>query len=46
MTRRLARANIENNPDLLDEVASLVRSVKGAWDEMPESANQASAIAE
>jgi len=46
MTRRLARANIENNPDLLDEVASLVRSVKGAWDEMPESSNKATAIAE
>ena len=39
MTRRLARANIENNPDLLDEVASLVRSVKGAWDELPEKVN-------
>jgi len=39
MTRRLARANIENNPDLLDEVSSLVRSVKGAWDQMPESSS-------
>jgi len=35
MTRRLARANIENNPDLLDEVASLLRSIKSAWDELP-----------
>ena len=42
MTRRLARANIENNPDLLDEVSSLVRSVKGAWDEMPESSSNKS----
>ena len=42
MTRRLARANIENNPDLLDEVSSLVRSVKGAWDEMPESSSNTS----
>jgi len=41
MTRRLARANIENNPDLLDEVASLVRSVKSAWDELPEKKNTA-----
>lgn len=41
MTRRLARANIENNPDLLDEVASLVRSVKSAWDELPEKNNSA-----
>lgn len=32
MTRRLARANIENNPDMLDEVTSLLRSVKSAWD--------------
>lgn len=32
MTRRLARANIENNPDMLDEVSSLLRSVKSAWD--------------
>lgn len=45
MTRRLARANIENNPDLLDEVSSLVRSVKGAWDEMPESSSKSSATA-
>lgn len=36
MTRRLARANIENNTDLLDEVASLLRTIKGAWDEIPE----------
>lgn len=40
MTRRLARANIENNPDLLDEVSSLVRSVKGAWDGIPEKTNE------
>ena len=43
MTRRLARANIENNPDLLDEVSSLVRSVKGAWDQMPESSSNSNA---
>jgi flagellar protein FliS len=36
MTRRLARANVENNIDLLDEVASLLRTIKGAWDEIPE----------
>ncbi len=36
MTRRLARANIENNPDILDEVSSLVRSLKSAWDELPQ----------
>lgn len=36
MTRRLARANVENNSDILDEVASLMRSVKTAWDELPQ----------
>ena len=45
MTRRLARANVENNTDILDEVASLMRSVKSAWDELPKklemSANSA-----
>lgn len=37
MTRRLARANIENNADILDEVTSLLRSVKNAWDAVPEN---------
>jgi len=40
MTRRLARANVENNPVFLDEVASLIRSVKDAWDQIPELNNQ------
>ncbi len=35
MIRRLLRANLENNIDMLDEVSSLMRSVKGAWDDMP-----------
>ena len=35
MTRRLARANIENDADILDEVASLLRSIKAGWDEVP-----------
>lgn len=34
MTRRLARANIENNPDILDEVSSLMASVKNAWEQV------------
>ena len=37
MTRRLARANIENNPVFLDEVSSLMRSINSAWDEVPEN---------
>lgn len=40
MTRRLARANIEDNADILDEVSSLLRSVKSAWDEIPEKIAQ------
>jgi len=35
MTRRLARANVENNPDILDEVSSLMSSVKNAWEQVP-----------
>ena len=37
LTRRLARANIENNPDILDEVSSLLRSIKTAWDDIPDA---------
>lgn len=36
MTRRLARANMDDDTDILDEVASLMKSVKGAWDQIPE----------
>ncbi|MBI1422992.1 MAG: flagellar export chaperone FliS [Gammaproteobacteria bacterium] len=35
MIRRLMRANMEDNPDLLDEVLSLLRSIKSAWDSLP-----------
>ncbi len=35
MTRRLARANVENNADILDEVSSLMGSVKNAWEQVP-----------
>lgn len=35
MIRRLMRSNVENDPDLLDEVISLLRSIKSAWDEIP-----------
>ncbi|MGD8926761.1 MAG: flagellar export chaperone FliS [Thioalkalispiraceae bacterium] len=40
MIRRLIRSNAENNVDMLDEVLSLLRSVKGAWDEIPSAINQ------
>ena len=35
MIRRLMRANMEDNPDLLEEVLSLLRSIKDAWDTLP-----------
>ncbi len=35
MTRRLARANVEDDADILDEVASLLHSIKASWDEVP-----------
>jgi flagellar protein FliS len=35
MTRRLARANVENDPDILDEVSSLMASVKNSWQQVP-----------
>ena len=40
MTRRLVRANIENNPDILDEVSSLMSSVKSSWLELPQKLEQ------
>jgi len=39
MIRRLIRSNAENDADMLDEVMSLLRSVKGAWDEIPSAIN-------
>jgi len=38
MIRRLLRANIENNADLLDEVISLLRSIRDAWVQIPAAA--------
>ena len=35
MGRRLLAANVENNPAYLDEVASLIKEVKSAWDAIP-----------
>ena len=42
MGRRLARANVENDTDILDEVASLLQSIKESWDEVPERMKQES----
>ena len=41
MIRRLLRANLENDISLLDEVSSLLQTVKSAWDGLPEVINQA-----
>ena len=40
MTRRLARANVENNPDILDEVSSLMASVKNSWQQVPSNLDE------
>jgi flagellar protein FliS len=34
--RRIIIANMENNPQILDEVASLLVEIKSAWDAVPE----------
>lgn len=40
--RRLIVANAENNPLILDEVASLMFEIKSAWDAVPESISKES----
>lgn len=40
MIRRLLRANLENDISLLDEVSSLLQTVKSAWDKLPEMVTQ------
>lgn len=34
MNRRLLLANLQNKPELLDEVLHLLQDIKGAWDEI------------
>jgi len=36
INRRLVTSNLQNNTDLLDEVTSLLKSIKSAWDELPD----------
>lgn len=36
MERRLVEANLKNSPEMLDEVAKLIREVKSGWDAIPE----------
>ena len=35
MGRRLAEANLDNNVEMLDEVAGLIIEIKSAWDAIP-----------
>lgn len=43
MIRRLLRANLENDINLLDEVSSLLQTVKSAWDGLPGIMQQSAA---
>ncbi|GAB6043627.1 flagellar export chaperone FliS [Endothiovibrio diazotrophicus] len=40
MERRLFQANLENDALILDEVSSLLRDIKSAWDAIPEEVRQ------
>jgi flagellar protein FliS len=33
--RQLVRANLENRPDMLEEVSHLLREIRGAWIQIP-----------
>jgi flagellar protein FliS len=39
--RRLFQANLENDPSILDEVTSLLREIKSAWDAIPQEVRTA-----
>lgn len=45
MIRRLLEANKENDLEILDEVSSLLKEVKSAWDSMPADVKNPSAEA-
>ncbi|MDJ0927105.1 MAG: flagellar export chaperone FliS [Gammaproteobacteria bacterium] len=38
MTRRLTEANVQNRPELLDEVAGLLAEIRSAWEQLPQQA--------
>lgn len=38
MSRRLLEANMNNDPDILDEVMGLIREIKAGWDGIAEEA--------
>ena len=37
MERRLVEANIQNSPEILDEVSGLLHTIKDAWTSIPEN---------
>ena len=43
MTRRLLEANATKDPDMLGEVAVLLKEIKAAWDQVPADLHHASA---
>lgn len=43
MMHRLFIANVDNDPQLLEEVSELLRSLKSSWDEIPPEVRQAPA---
>ncbi len=40
MMHRLFIANVDNDPELLEEVSELLRSLKSSWDAIPEQVQQ------
>ena len=45
MERRLFEANVRNEPGILDEVAGLLREIKGAWDTIAPAAQASESAA-
>ncbi len=42
MGQRLLQANIQDNPEWLDEVAGLLREIRDAWEQIPPQAQKVS----
>ena len=42
ITRRLLEASVSQQPELLTEVASLIKEIKAAWDQVPADLHHAS----